>query len=61
MGVKAVEDFQHKVDAYAQGNPDKVVLKAFLSLGGFTDEARSLCQEQKIALAEMLTFREKSL
>lgn len=60
MGINEVEDFQHKADAYAESNPDKAVLKAFLSLGGFTDEEKLFCQEQEISMAETLTFLDES-
>jgi hypothetical protein len=60
-GLRAVEDFQEKVAAYAQylqGHAaDKVILPAFLSLGGFTDEARRLCGARGIGVAEHIAWR----
>ncbi|MEM7537031.1 MAG: hypothetical protein AAF639_32955, partial [Chloroflexota bacterium] len=47
--VENVEDFQEKVVLYQKQNPDATVLPAFLSLGGFTDDARQLCQSSGIA------------
>ncbi len=48
-GLKGVEDFQEKVKVYAKQFPDKIILSAFLSLGGFTDEARQFCESQASA------------
>ncbi len=56
MGLKAVEDFQEKVKAYAGQFPDKTVLAAYLSLGGFTDEARQFCREQGIGMVEQIRY-----
>ena len=51
-GLKKVEDFQEKVLVYQENHPDKLVLPAFLSLGGFTEqEALPFCQAQGIATA----------
>jgi hypothetical protein len=55
-GLKDVEDFADKVAAYRQQFPDQVVLPAFLSLGGFTDEARQLCEARGIAIAERIVY-----
>jgi hypothetical protein len=60
-GLKAVEDFREKVAAYAQylqGHAaDKVILPAFLSLGGFTDEATRFCEERGIGTAEGIEWQ----
>ncbi|MEZ4866266.1 MAG: restriction endonuclease [Caldilineaceae bacterium] len=56
MGVAEVEEFLHKITAYTESFPDRVVIAAFLSLGGFTEEARQFCRAQQIAVAERLTF-----
>lgn len=51
-GMKMVEDFQEKVLVYQENYPDKKVLPAFLSLGGFTEnQALPFCQSQGIATA----------
>ena len=51
-GLKKVEDFQEKVLVYQENHPDKKVLPAFLSLGGFTEqEALPFCNAQGIATA----------
>ncbi len=56
MGLKAVKDFQEKVKVYAGQFPDKTVLPAYLSLGGFTDEARQFCREQGIGMVEQIRY-----
>jgi len=56
MGVKDVEDFLVKIDSYRESYPADLVVSAFLSLGGFTDEAKTFCKEREIATAESLVF-----
>jgi len=51
MGIRAVEEFQEKIEAYQNLFPNITVLPAFLSLGGFTGTATEFCQKQGIALA----------
>jgi hypothetical protein len=51
MGLKAVTDFQEKVEVYAQTFSISLILPAFLSLGGFIEEALQFCQTQGIATA----------
>jgi hypothetical protein len=51
MGLKAVSEFQDKVEIYRQIFSISLVLPAFLSLGGFTKEALQFCQTQGIATA----------
>ena len=56
MGIKAVEDFQEKVEVYAALFPDETVLPAYLSLGGFTEEAQRFCEERGIGTAEGIEY-----
>jgi hypothetical protein len=49
-----VEAFQEKVVAYQQQFPSIPILPAFLSLGGFTKEASSLCKKQGIGMADKI-------
>ncbi|OQY44302.1 MAG: hypothetical protein B6242_13025 [Anaerolineaceae bacterium 4572_78] len=56
-GLKLIKDFQEKIEAYAQQFPDVVILLAFLSLGGFTDEAMQQCQSVGIATTEGITLQ----
>lgn len=53
-GAQVVRDFQDKVRSYQQSYPTEQLLPAFLSLGGFTDEASLLCQDLGIATAESI-------
>lgn len=55
-GLKAVEDFWDKVALYAERFPDQTRLPAFLSLGGFTDEASHFCRERGIGTADSIPF-----
>ncbi len=49
--LKMVEEFLEKVEAYQKQCPDKKVLPAFLSLGGFVENAKTVCEEQGIGMA----------
>ncbi|MCP4699694.1 MAG: hypothetical protein GY862_23015, partial [Gammaproteobacteria bacterium] len=51
-----VEDFQEKAALYQTQNPEKSILTAFLSLGGFTGKARLLCEQFGIAWAEEISY-----
>ncbi|MCP4218799.1 MAG: hypothetical protein GY765_29475 [bacterium] len=53
---KQVEDFQEKIEVYGKQNPDRNVLPAFLSLGGFTEGALQYCKEKEIATADKLNY-----
>jgi len=52
VGVNVIADFQEKVAIYAAQHPEKIILPAFLSLGGFTAEAQELCAAHGIGLSE---------
>ncbi len=52
VGATVVADFQEKVAVYAAQHLDKIILPAFLSLGGFTAEARELCAAHGIGMTE---------
>jgi hypothetical protein len=49
---KIIDDFQEKVEVYQKLNSNNVIIPAFLSLGGFTDEAIGKCKTLGIAMAE---------
>jgi hypothetical protein len=55
-GASFVSLFMEKVKVYSDIYPQKTVLPAFFSLGGFTDEAMALCQSNYIATTDKLTF-----
>ena len=46
--------FAEKLAVYATQVPDKTILPAFLSLGGFTEKARQSCEERGIGIAERI-------
>jgi hypothetical protein len=50
-GLKILEDFQEKVEVYRHRFPEKLILPACLSLGGFTKDAPSFCEQHSIATA----------
>ncbi len=52
VGSQLVSDFQEKVKVYQTQFPDVKVLAAYLSLGGFTKQARDLCVAHGIGIAE---------
>jgi hypothetical protein len=54
MGLNKIEDFQEKVDVYKTTFPDAIVLAAYLSLGGFTQEAGDFCLEYGIGVADKI-------
>jgi len=51
MGKVSLEDFQEKVLVYGKLFAEKKILPAFLSLGGFTEEAQQFCQGKGIGTA----------
>ncbi|CAN2050719.1 ATPase domain protein, prokaryote domain protein [Candidatus Magnetomoraceae bacterium gMMP-1] len=53
-GIKIIEDFFEKIKAYSKCFPDKILLPAFLSLGGFTNEALQFCKDQSIGTADRI-------
>lgn len=54
MGVAVLETFLEKVQVYQQTHPEARVVPAFLSLGGFTKDAKTFGEAQGIAMAEHL-------
>ncbi|MCE7989876.1 MAG: hypothetical protein DYG89_52685 [Caldilinea sp. CFX5] len=53
---KDIQDFGEKVVIYQSLHPEQQVLAAFLSLGGFTEEALAFCQAQRIAWSSELVY-----
>ena len=53
---RMIEDFQEKVDAYQQQFPETIRLPAFLSLGGFTEDAQAKCEQLGIATANEIRY-----
>ncbi len=56
VGQSMVSDFLEKIDAYSRIYPEKIILKAFFSLNGFTDEALTFCKTNQIAVTQRLKF-----
>ncbi len=54
VGRNVVEDFAEKAAIFSEQNPDRTVLPAFLSLGGFRGDALELCQDKGIGTAEKI-------
>ncbi|MDM8552981.1 hypothetical protein QUF72_23075 [Desulfobacterales bacterium HSG2] len=54
VGKTIVEDFAEKADIFSEQNPDRTVLPAFLSLGGFRKDALKLCQTRGIGTADKI-------
>ncbi|MDM8551164.1 hypothetical protein QUF72_13855 [Desulfobacterales bacterium HSG2] len=52
IGENLVEDFVEKAETYAKNIPGKTILPAFLSLGGFTNDAMQMCEKRCIGTAE---------
>ena len=59
MGAEVIRDFAAKVALFAEQNPDQKVLAAFLSKGGFTAEAKTLCLEQGMGTATKISYLNK--
>ena len=54
VSKSVVEDFAEKVEVYARTVPDKTILPALLSLGGFSGDAMKVCEERGIGTAERI-------
>jgi hypothetical protein len=53
-GLTLVASFGEKVQVYQRHHPEEIVVPAFLSLGGFTEEALKCCEEQGIGWATQI-------
>lgn len=54
-----VETFLRKTQTYAQLNPEQTIITAILGLGGFTEEANSLCKAQGVGIATEIHYVQK--
>ncbi|MCP4105986.1 MAG: restriction endonuclease [Desulfobacteraceae bacterium] len=54
IGIRAVREFHEKTAAYSRRFPKKMILPAFLSVGGFTGGAAKFCRENNIGTAEQI-------
>jgi hypothetical protein len=56
MGLPDVRGFHEKVLAFAKRFPDKIVLPAYLSVGGFTGKALEFCKQNGMGTADRIIF-----
>ena len=56
VGVQVIRDFWEKVEVYSKQNKNKKILPAFLSVGGFSDHAKKLCEDRHIGMAERIAY-----
>ena len=54
VGRNITEDFSEKAGIFSQQNPDRTVIPAFLSLGGFTKDALEFCRTRGIGTADKI-------
>lgn len=56
MGLPDIRCFHEKVMEFAKQFPDKIMLPAYLSVGGFTGKALDFCKQNSIGAAERIAF-----
>ncbi|MCP4353690.1 MAG: hypothetical protein GY795_50225 [Desulfobacterales bacterium] len=56
IGIRVIRDFHEKTVAYSHRFPDRNILPAFLSVGGFTRDASKFCKEKGIGVAQQIAF-----
>ncbi len=56
MGLPEVRGFHEKVMEFEKQFPDKTVLPAYLSVGGFSGKALAFCRQNGIGTAERIAF-----
>ena len=56
VGVQVIRDFLEKIDAYIRLSKKKKIIPAFLSVGGFSAQAKKLCREKHIGVAETISY-----
>lgn len=56
VGVQVIRDFLEKVEIYARLNKKKKIIPAFLSVGGFSVQAKKLCREMHIGVTETISY-----
>jgi hypothetical protein len=54
IGLKVIQSFEEKLAVYGKLFPEKKILPAFFSVGGFTQEALDYCKQQGIGRAEII-------
>jgi hypothetical protein len=56
IGVQVVRDFWEKVEFYSKHHKKNKIIPAILSVGGFSVQAKKLCLEKQIGLAETIDY-----
>ena len=56
IGIRSVMDFYEKYSMYGALFTEKIILPAFLSTGGFTDEAAAFCTTNNIGMADHIKY-----
>ncbi|MDM8526085.1 hypothetical protein QUF80_22145, partial [Desulfococcaceae bacterium HSG8] len=54
-GLTLIKDFMEKIAVYAALHPEKQMVPAFFSAGGFTGEALEFCRKNGIATAQEIS------
>ncbi|KPA12519.1 hypothetical protein MHK_007274, partial [Candidatus Magnetomorum sp. HK-1] len=49
-------DFLEKIHSYSKQQKNKKVISAFFSVSGFTLQAKNLCKEKNIGMAERIEY-----
>ncbi len=56
IGLTSVEDFLEKLGVYASLHPERTIIPAFFSVGGFRGKARDICEKNGIATAQEIRW-----
>ncbi|KPA17836.1 protein containing ATPase domain, prokaryote [Candidatus Magnetomorum sp. HK-1] len=56
VGVQVIRDFWEKIEVYSKQNKNKKIIPAFLSVGGFSTQAKKLCKDKNIGMAEIIEY-----
>ena len=56
VGVQVIRDFLEKIEVYSKQNKNKKILAAFLSVGGFSVQAKKMCKDRHIGMAETIAY-----
>jgi hypothetical protein len=55
VGVQVIRDFIEKINVYKKQSK-KIIISAILAAGGFSVQAKKLCQEKKVGMADRMDF-----
>jgi hypothetical protein len=56
VGLSSVQDFLEKTEVFASLHPERQIIPAFFSTGGFTADALAFCKEKSIATAQEMQW-----